>query len=212
MAIDEFFDIIFETLEYDLGDASPYGYYREILSEEFGNTSVSQSFHDAMAKLEIKLGEEIGDIKDATQDKYNAGAYFLARIPLELGDTYFSLYPSLLGDGWGEIAPHLGICVSGFGFSKGEFEPSKFDLPEEAYYRFVGEFIPPKALKGFSAKAVESLLTHFLGLTSRGLAAAILKKGMDEFRSKEEKLEGYMRELWEHNLKAIQETINHLDE
>jgi len=212
MAIDEFFDIIFETLEYDLGDASPYGYYRDILSEEFGNKSVSQSFHDAMAKLEIKLGEEIGEINDATQHKYNAGAYFLASIHLQLGDAYFSLYPSLLGNGWGEIAPHLGVCVSGFGFSKGEFEPSKFDLPEEAYYRFVGEVIPPKALKGFSAKAVESLLTHFLGLTSRGLAAAILKKGMDEFRSKEEKLEGYVRELWEHNLKAIQETINHLDD
>lgn len=109
-----------------------------------------------MSKLEIRVGGDIGNIYDAGEVKYNSGPYFLAQLPVQVGDAYFSLLPSLLGDGWGEIAPHMGISVSGFGFGKGKFDPKEYGLPEEGYYRFLGEFISPMSLKGFSPAAVES--------------------------------------------------------
>lgn len=206
----DFYGYIFNVLEYDLGDAAPYGYFREVLNEEFGNKVVSQSFLDSLSKLKIVVGEQVGNINDASDEHYNPGAYFLADIPMGLGDAHYTLYPSLLGNGWGDIAPYLGIAVSGFGFTKSEFDPKAHGLPEESYYRFVGEFIAPKSLKGFSNTASESLISHFLGLTARGFGSAILMCGIREFRAREGEVEEYLQNLWKYFLEAIQSTINEL--
>jgi len=211
MSTSEFYDLIFNTLDYDLGDAAPYGYFRDVLKEEFGSKSVSQSFLDTLVKLHIAVGEQVGNITDASDDHYNPGAYFFARIPIALGDVDYTLYPSLLGNGWGDIAPHMGIAVSGFGFTKSEFDPKAHGLPEESYYRFIGEFIPPKSLKGFSSSAAESLISHFLGLTARGFASAILMYGIKEFREREVDFQQYLQDLWRYFLDAVQSTIDELD-
>lgn len=206
-----FYDYMFEVMEYELSDAAPYGYFQDALIEELKSKEVMQTFINHLNDLMFEVAENNGEISDAGERKYNAGAYFLAKVPIEIGDAIYSLYPSLLGNGWGEIEPHMGIAVSGFGFPNDYFDPKSFGLPQEAYFKFIGDFIAPSSMMDFPPKTNEFFLTQFLGLASRGLAAAILMCGLIEFRSQKENLNEHLLNLWNHFLKSLQDTVDKLE-
>ena len=206
-----FYDYMFEVMEYELSDAAPHGYFRNTLVEELKTREAVQSFIDDLNDLIFEVAEDIGEIRDAGERKYNAGAYFLARVPIEIGDAIYSLYPSLLGNGCGEIEPHMGITVSGFGFPNDYFDPKSFGLPQEAYFKFIGEFSAPSSMMDYPPKTNEFFLTQFLGLASRGLAAAILMCGLIEFRAQKEKLHDHLLKLWNYFLESLQDTANNLE-
>ena len=211
MSNSAFYDYMFEVMEDELSDAAPHGYFQAALIEELKSQESVQSFIDNLNDLMFEVAGDIGEIWDAGEPKYNAGAYFLARVPIEIGDAIYSLYPSLLGNGWGEIEPHMGIAVSGFGFPKNHFDPKSLGLPQEAYFKFVGDFSAPSSMMDFPSKTNEFFLTQFLGLASRGLAAAILMCGLIEFRAQKENLKEHLLKLWNYFLETLKDTADNLE-
>ncbi len=210
-----FYALIESELEYDMGDAAPYGYFQELLSEGFGDKAVAEMFYSTLQTIKIIVEDHIR----TPESNYNSGPFLLASIPIVLGNEHYYLLPSLLGDGVGEIAPFLGLAsgaVWNIRHAKNDGymdagNLAKNSLPAEEYFRFVGPFVPPKSLKGFDQKTVQGFIEYFLGFASRGVGRAILAFGLISFGNEISSLDKHLNKLWAYFLTGIAETIAELE-
>ena len=187
-----------------------------LIEEHLGSADIANSFAKALAK--IKITTDTNDIRLADDEDFNPGPYALAGIPLTFGgDDYLCLLPSLIGQGDGNFTSVVGVVTSGgqgIPDHTGGFRYGIYRIPElsQEYHHIIGEFKPPKDLKGFDKEFTQAILQSFFGYLSHSFGSAIIESGVSGFKDAIPGLNKFLDTLWKRLEAGIIEAADQLEE
>jgi hypothetical protein len=190
--------------------------YPALIEEHLGSADIAKSFAKALAKL--KITTDLNDIRLADDEDFNPGPYALAGISLNLGgDDCLCLLPSLIGQGDGNFTSMVGVVTTGshgIPDHTGGFRYSDYQIPElsQEYHHFIGEFKPPKDLKGFDKEFTKAIFISFFGYLSHSFGSAIIDTGVSGFKDAKPELNKFLDTLWKRLVAGIIEAADQLEE